>query len=293
MMRRDRREAYWALAPPLVSALGWRLVSADVRDGVATFSGFVERAFAIAFDQAASPDERCRVLSRLEDSLRAGSAGNPGTRPADAPADADWAAATRQVLDRAGVSLDVAAHVLQAAMKTALGIRIQTWSELLLYCRYAAHPKALLLLVLAGETDERAQQAANALASAGFIVHRVLNFRRDFGALGRLFLPEDWFRQAGVTPEALARAEPSAATRAVLGHALGGVHRMLADARPLARVIRNRGLRAELVSGACLTAHLASRLRNPRAIAAEARPDAFAQGRCAASGLVHGFLVKR
>ena len=114
MTRRERPEANSAFAPPLVSALGWRLVSADVRDGVVTFSDFVERAFAIAFDQAASSDERCRVLSRLDESMRAGSTGKPGTHGA-------------------GVSLDTTAHVLQAAMKKALVIRIQTWSELLLY----------------------------------------------------------------------------------------------------------------------------------------------------------------
>jgi len=86
-----------------------------------------------------------------------------------------------------------------------------------------------------------------------------MNFRRDFGASGRLFLPEDWFRQCGTAPEALTRVEPSVDTRAVLGQAAGAVHRLLADARPLARVIRDRGLRAELVSSACLTADVASR----------------------------------
>ncbi|MDP6604491.1 MAG: squalene/phytoene synthase family protein [Rhodospirillales bacterium] len=287
----DRREAYRGFAPPLDSALGWCLVSAHVRDGVAAFSAFVERAFAIAFDQAASPDERCRALSRLDESIRAGSADKPGAGTANAPADTDWAVATRRILDGVGLPLDLAAHVIQAAMKTALGIRIQNWSELLLYCRYAAHPKAILLLALAGETDERAQRATNALASAGFIVHRVLNFRRDFETSKRLFLPEDWFRQEGIAPEALTRADPPPAARAVLGHAADGVRRLLAEARPLARVIRNRGLRAELVSGACLTAHLASRFRNPRNLAAEACPGAIARGRCAASGVVRAFVI--
>ncbi|HJO69135.1 MAG TPA: squalene/phytoene synthase family protein [Rhodospirillales bacterium] len=290
---RDRREAYRTFAPPLDSALGWRLVDADVRAGVATFSDFVERAFAIAFDQAASPDERRNVLSHLDETMRVGSAGQRGTRAVDASADAERVASTRRILDDDSLSLDLAAHVLQAAMKTALGIRIQNWSELLLYCRYAAHPKAQVLLALAGETDERARHAANALVSAGFIVHSVLNFRRDFGVSGRLLLPEDWFRQEGIAPEVLARPEPSPAAQAVLGHAASGVHRLLADARPLARVIRNRGLRAELVSSACLTAHIASHFRDPRALAAEARPSAFTRGRCAAFGLVRGFLVNR
>lgn len=62
-----------------------------------------------------------------------------------------------------------------------------------------------------------------------------MNFRRDFGASGRLFLPEDWFRQCETAPEALTRVEPSV----------------------------------------------------------DARPGAFARGRCAACGLVRGFLVKR
>jgi len=212
-----------------------RLIRADLRPHVLAFYAFVRTAD----DIADAPDlDSATKLARLAVLDRA-LGGDPAASTL-----APVAVALRQSLAETGIGAEHAAHMLQAFRRDASLAPTRSWSDLLTYCRYSAAPAGRYLLALHGEGRD-ALPASDALCAALQILNHLQDCGADYQRLGRIYLPADWLRQAGLGTEALAGSRTDPRLRTVLDRTLQGVAKLLATARPLPGLIRDPGLRRE------------------------------------------------
>ena len=272
-------------APWFPSATGWRLLPDATRPHAAAFCRFhrVARAFA---------DDPGRTAAEMEQGLAACETLVMGNEPSrDLPAAVSGPARSlRDSLLATHMAPDHALHLLQALRKDAAGFRCASWSELLVYCQYAAAPLGRYLLALHGEDAAAARRSVEALCAAAHILERVRHCKRDLSVFGRLYLPEAWFREAGIPVDRLSAATAADGARTVIDRVLERTGRLLAEARPLAGAVGARGLRAELSVTLCLTERLARRLRRRDPLAGPVGPGRLARGLCAGPALVRRAL---
>ena len=272
-------------APWLPSATGWRLLPDATRPHAIAFCRFHRLARAIA-------DNPVRTAAEMEEALAACETLVLGNEPSrDLPAAMSGSARSlRESLLATGIAPDHALHLLQALRKDVAGFRCGSWSELLVYCQYAAAPLGRYLLALHGEEAVAARRSVEALCAAGHILERVRHCKRDHSVFRRLYLPEAWFREAGTPVDRLSAATAEDGARKVIDRALEGTGRLLAEARPLAGAIGARGVRAELSITLCLAAKLAGRLRRRDPLAGPVGPGRLARGLCVGPALVRRAL---
>ncbi len=203
------------------------------------------------------------------------------------------ARALRDSLLATGIPFDPAHHLLQGFIKDSMDVRFRSWSDLLAYCRYSAAPVGRYLLALTGEDDPRAGPAADALCMALQLLKRVRDAKWDYAERGRVYLPEDWLKDALITPNRLNAAAAQGQVRAVLDRALDGVDRLLVDARPLPRAVRSLRYRIDTAVILCLAAQWARHLRRQDPMARRLRLGFWPQARCAFGGLLTGLAGGR
>ena len=152
-------------------------------------------------------------------------------------------AALRDYTAANGIAAHHVRHLLQARIKVAGGFHCRSWSDLLVFCSFAAAPIGRFLLEAAGEDTPVARPALEALFTARLILFFVRDCKRDYGERDRLFLPEDWFKEASISPDRLTSSAAVGQTRAVLDRVLDATDHLLREAVPLPTLIEDRGLR--------------------------------------------------
>lgn len=195
---------------------------ADIR-ALAEFRG---RARTIADDAALSAEDRLIRLKRLA----AHAAGQPAERLA------------------------------QAFQKDVTAGRFRNWSELIAYCRFAAAPVGRFLIEIHGEDSERAR-AAETLYAAKHVLRRVQTCKTDYLTHGRVYLPGDWMRRAGVEASAIGASATSPELRRVFDHILDGVDDMIRVARVGLAGLADRQFRIAMQTEIAATQRLAASLR--------------------------------
>lgn len=210
------------------------MMPARVRDPALALYAFCRLADD-AVDDAADRRGGARAVAALRDRLDRVYAG----RPRNAPADRAFAAV-------------VASHDLPRALPDALlegfawdaaGRRYDSLPDLLAYAVRVAGTVGAMMTVLMGVRDRDALARACDLG----VAMQLTNIARDVGedaAAGRLYLPLDWLRTAGIEPQrflASPRATPELVeiVRRLLGRASvlyrrgeAGVSALPADCRP-------------------------------------------------------------
>ena len=231
-----------------------RLLSAELRPVIVTYYQLARAADDVADHTRLTVPEKIQRLDAVDAVL----AGRTGAAP-DNPAQSAAAAVRAAFVDR-GLALEHARHLLQAFRADALNRPCRSWSDLLAYCRYSAAPVGRFVLELHGE-DRAAWPAADALCSALQILNHLQDCQADWRDLRRLYIPRDWLQQADVPPDALLAPRSTPAVRRVLDRVLDGVDRLHDAARPLPRLIADRGLRMQAVAVLTISRVLAHRLR--------------------------------
>jgi hydroxysqualene synthase len=258
------------------------LVAARLRPHVAAFYAFVRLADDIADDVNLDPDSKTAQLDALERALVSGIGGQTWLTPA---------LKLKASLAACGVSSLHARQMLQAFRRDALGNRCQSWSDLLLYCRYSANPVGRYLLDLHGEGPE-SLAPADALSSALQILNHIQDCRSDWVDLGRCYLPVRWFREAGGDPEQLVEVQATPPVRAVLNRTLDQVDVLLSKASSLPSQVGDRGLRLESAVIIALARALSRQLRRRDPLADRVSVSAAGRVSAVLGGVVRGLLSR-
>lgn len=234
--------------------VGSWLVSAERRPSLLIYYAFARAADDIADHPRLDASEKLRRLDALDGILL-------GRTPADCADPAQNAAvALCQDFAHRRLTIEHAAHLLQAFRADAQNRPCRNWSDLLAYCRYSAAPVARFALELHRESAT-ARPAAEALCAALQILNHLQDCQADWRDLRRLYIPQDWLDEAGVVPAALLAPQATPALRRVLDRMLDGVDRLHLAAAPLPRLIADRGLRMEATAVLAISRRLAARLR--------------------------------
>lgn len=190
-----------------------RLVPAAIRPHVAAVYAFARTADDFADENGYSTRERLRLLDDWLERLHAavGAAdrgdvpptGGPHVSPAQVPpaADAIFLALGHTIRERR-LPAYLFEALLSAFRQDVVVTRYATWAEVDDYCRRSADPVGRLVLRLFGHDDPRLDAWSDAICTA----LQLTNFWQDFAIdwrRGRLYVPEQAWREAGADPSML------------------------------------------------------------------------------------------
>jgi len=219
--------------------VGSWLLPRHLRPHVACFYRFARAADDIADSPALSAEEK---ITRL-DGIKAALMGEPAAGQAF-PQARSMAASLKQ----SGVSSRHCMDLLAAFRQDAVKTRYHSWSDLMDYCRLSAAPVGRYLIDLHGGS-RIGYTPGDSLCAALQVINHVQDFGDDYRDLDRVYLPEDWMLEAGVSRADLAVKGATPALRSLLDRVLRGVDSLLmeAEALPGGLYSRRLGLEASVI----------------------------------------------
>lgn len=228
--------------------VGSRLIAPRLRPHVMRYYAFARGTDDIADNPDLSPAEKVRRLDLFHAGLLPGAEGP------------EIATRLRDSLAETGVETSCASDLLVAFRADATKLRYADWDELLEYCRHSAHPVGRYLLQLHGE-DTKTAGPGDALCAALQVLNHLQDIGDDRRNLDRVYLPGDWMAAESVSIDDLDRDYVTPGLRQVIDRCLDGSDTLLDRAQPLAAMIRDRRLAAEVAVIQRLARRLAARLR--------------------------------
>ncbi|MEM7519495.1 MAG: phytoene/squalene synthase family protein [Pseudomonadota bacterium] len=191
-----------------------KLLPASVRDPALALYAFCR----LADDEVDEGDHKARAVLDLRDRLDAAYAG----RPKNAPEDRAFAT----IIETFDMPRALPEALLEGLAWDASGRQYETLSDVRAYSARVAAAVGAMMCVLMRVRDADALARACDLG----VAMQLTNIARDVGEdarAGRLYLPLDWVREIGMTPETFtAQQSANAQTRKL-------VRRLLAEARRL------------------------------------------------------------
>lgn len=261
--------------------VGSFLLPARLRPHVAVFYAFARAADDIADNPGLSPDDKLRRLNAWDAVFDGGGLDDPAcAKPA----------AIRRSLAETGVADRHCRDLLAAFRQDAVKTRYADWGELMDYCRLSASPVGRYLLDLHGESPDD-YPPSDALCDALQVLNHLQDCRKDFLAMDRVYLPQDWMAEAGVTVEDLRRDACPPGLRRVLDRCLDGVDALLARAAALPGRLKSRRLAMEAAVILSLAERLSALLRRGDPLAGQVALSKTDFLVCGLRGGVRGLLA--
>jgi len=257
-----------------------RLLRRDLRPHIQALEGFIRLAEGIADDPLMESEAKLHHLDALERALTEGKARRGYLKPG---------LDLRDSLQASGVSDRHARQILQAFRKDAAGQTCRTWSDLLLYCRYAAAPVGRYMLELHREKAADATAASDALCAAVQILASLQDCRSDWVDLGRSYVPLQWFDEAGISAERLVETVSDSSLRGVFDRLLRQVDGLLARSASLPQLMSDRPLRMETATAHALAVALRKRLAVADPLARRVTVPFGARLTARAIGIIQGY----
>ncbi|GAB4167254.1 MAG: squalene synthase HpnC [Thalassobaculales bacterium] len=256
-----------------------RLLPPATRDAVHAFYRFARAADDVADHPELSTEGK---LALLHDFARGLSDGVEG-----APAEA---LALREVLARHGMKPVQPLLLLQAFRQDAVQNRLQSWSDLMLYCRYSAAPVGRFLLELHG-APAAATRPADALCIALQLINHLQDCGEDYRRLDRVYLPREWFEAEGAQMAELDGRVAGRALARVFARMVERIDQLLAEARPLPGLLPDRRFRLEAAVILSLAQALAALLRHADPLAGRPRLGRLPKALAVMRGLWRGLFA--
>ena len=173
------------------------LIHPRYRGAILAFYNFVRTADDIADHATLPPDEKLRLLDRLE-------AGLSGTDTDDAVA-----VRLRAVLAERGLSPKHAQDLIAAFKLDVTKLRYRDWDDLISYCALSAMPVGRFVCDVHGESRS-VWPANDALCAALQIINHLQDCKNDYRNLDRVYIPQDALAASGASVEEIGaeRASP-------------------------------------------------------------------------------------
>ncbi len=276
-------------APPSKGAddenfpVGSFLLPAHLRPHVARFYAFARAADDIADSPDLAPEDKIDRLDAFEAALTGAAGYDVGF---------DKAHSLRATLQETGVSDRHARDLLAAFRQDAIKLRYANWDELIGYCTLSANPVGRFLLDLHREPTS-AHAHSDALCTALQINNHLQDCGDDYRTLHRVYIPEDWMAQEGVSIADLDAPALEPGMRRVLDRMLDGVDDLLNSADKLAGSLNGRRMAMESAVIVKLAHRLAGRLRKADPLAGRVALTKLDFMTCGIAGAVSGFFAPR
>jgi squalene synthase HpnC len=262
--------------------VGSFLLPARLRPHVARYYAFARAIDDIADNPELAPEDKIARLDRMAATVLGEVEGDPALATAER---------LRVSLAETGLGARRATDLTVAFKQDAVKLRYRDWTELMGYCEHSANPVGRYLLDLHGE-DPAGYPASDALCSALQVINHLQDCGDDYRALDRVYLPQDWLEEAGITVDALDAPAASPGLRQVLDRCLDASEQLMVEARRLPGQLKSRSLAMESAVIVCLAERLILALRRRDPLAERvvlSRPQVAA---CALSS-VAGVLWRR
>lgn len=210
-----------------------RLIHPRHRGPILAFYNFVRAADDVADHAALTPDEKLRLLDRLDDALT-------GRGPTDPEAEP-----LRLALAERGLPAKHAQDLLDAFRLDARKSRTRDWADLMAYCALSAMPVGRFVLDVHGE-DRATWAASDPLCAALQVINHLQDCGKDYRELDRVYLPEDLLARHGATVSELGAERASAALLGVIREVNGQTAELLRQSSVFPGAVRDRRLGLEV-----------------------------------------------
>jgi hydroxysqualene synthase len=226
------------------------LIAKRHRGAILAFYNFVRTADDIADHATLPPEEKLRLLDRLE-------AGLNGVNAEDAVA-----VRLRAALAERKLTPKHAQDLIAAFKLDVTKLRYRDWDDLISYCSLSAMPVGRFVCDVHGES--RAVWPANdALCAALQIINHLQDCKDDYRNLDRVYVPHDALDASGATVEALGADRASPELLDCLHKLAARTEVLLSESDGFAAAINDRRLALE-VSVINISAHRLTRLLQAR-----------------------------
>jgi phytoene/squalene synthetase len=192
----------------------------ELADNVGILADYAGELRTIADHPALEPERKQERLAALATAIRGDSAAggiDDGLRAAHT---------LRHLLESRGLDFQDPWQMLQAAELDIAKASYPDWSDLLAWCRYWAAPMGRMAYRFAGGGDSAIGQAES-FAIGAEVLFLVEHAPAHHRWLGRVYLPDRWFREAGCDTAALGAAQASTELRQVFVRAVGEARRLI------------------------------------------------------------------
>jgi hydroxysqualene synthase len=230
--------------------VGSWLLPARLRPHVAVFYAFARAIDDIADNPALQPADKIARLDGFAAALT-GENRSPGF---------EKAVRLRASLIATNVTTQHGLDLVAAFKQDTIKLRYRDWDDLMGYCILSASPVGRYLLDLHGES-RAGYPASDALCNALQVLNHLQDCQDDYRQLDRVYLPQDWMREAGATVEDLTVSRASASVRRVIDKCLDDTDRLIVQARALPGQLNSRHLAMESAVIVRIAEKLSQRLR--------------------------------
>lgn len=218
--------------------VGSWLLPAALRPHVSIFYDYARAIDDIADNPDLDPQEKIKRLEGFEQVIL-------GTH-SDDPAFAK-AHAISVSMAATNVNPQHCVDLISAFKQDAVKTRYANWAELIGYCLLSASPVGRYLIDLHGESKD-AYPASDALCNALQVLNHLQDCQDDYHTLDRVYLPQDWMQDAGITVDALELPTAAGGLRTVMNRCLDDTEGLLHTARALPGQIRSTRFAMEAAS---------------------------------------------
>jgi hydroxysqualene synthase len=209
------------------------LIAPRHRAPVLAFYRFVRAADDVADHPTAAPERKLALLEQMRASL---------VGESDAVAQG---VALRGILAERGLAPTHALDLLEAFRRDCVKARYRDWDDLLDYCRYSAMPVGRFVLDVHGE-DRSSWEANDALCAALQVINHLQDCAKDYAELDRIYIPADYFAQAGAPITSLAAPPASPELRSAIAALAAKNAGLLQQSRAFSGQIRSPRLALEV-----------------------------------------------
>ncbi len=263
--------------------LACRWLPPEVADNFRILGAYAAALRAVADHPALEParkEERLKALAGVLQGESASEGIDPGLRAA---------LNLRHLLESRGLDVQDPWQMLQAAGLDVTKSRYPDWSDLLAWCRYWAAPVGRMAYRLAGGAGPGLERAES-FAIGAEILYLVEQAPAHQRWLGRVYLPERWFREAECDPAELSAARSSPGLKRVFARAAGEALRLVEHGAAARGDFPGRRLRIAAATAEAEVRAWARRLVRGDPLAGPLRPGSGAEFAIRIAGLARGFL---